>query len=102
MAERLEIRRIQLRRDFSIAWTTNNPILADGEIGIEKDTRQFKVGNGIDPWTTLPYGGIQGPPGAAGFVSSDADNRLTHGTDGGLYVPDLTMDILDIYEQAKT
>lgn len=55
--------RIQLRRDISTNWNTVNPILAEGEIGLELDTDQFKIGNGLDHWVDLPYGGIQGPPG---------------------------------------
>lgn len=52
---------IQLRRDTASNWGTNNPILAQGEIGIETDTNQFKLGNGVSAWGALPYGGIQGP-----------------------------------------
>lgn len=55
--------RIQLRRDIAVRWNTVNPVLAEGEIGLELDTNQFKVGNGLDPWVDLPYGGVQGPPG---------------------------------------
>jgi hypothetical protein len=101
MAERIEIRRVQLRRDTALAWNTVNPVLADGEMGIETDTRQFKIGDGVTNWNTLSYGGLEGPPGAAGFVSTDPNNRLIHGTDGGLYVPDLAVDPLINYEQAK-
>jgi hypothetical protein len=38
--------RIQLRRDTAYNWTTNNPILLSGELGIETDTARFKIGNG--------------------------------------------------------
>jgi len=38
--------RIQLKRDLSHNWTLNNPILLNGEIGIETDTLKFKIGNG--------------------------------------------------------
>ncbi len=101
MTERIEIRRIQLRRDTALAWNTLNPILHDGEMGVESDTRQFKIGDGVTAWNTLSYGGLQGPPGAAGFISTDPNNRLRHGTDGGLLVPDLSVDPLLFYEQAK-
>lgn len=51
---------IQLRRDTAANWVTNNPILAEGETGIETDglgtdTVLKKIGNGIDNWLTLPY-----------------------------------------------
>lgn len=60
--------RIQLRRDAAPNWTAVNPVLADGEIGLEKDTGLFKIGTGILPWNDLAYGGlqgVQGPPGPA-------------------------------------
>jgi hypothetical protein len=52
---------IQLRRDTAGNWTTNNPILASGELGIETDTGKFKLGNGTNSWSVLQYGGIIGP-----------------------------------------
>ncbi len=60
--------RLQLRRDTAAAWALANPVLADGEFGYERDTLQFKVGNGVTPWNSLPYGGIQGPPGETGNI----------------------------------
>lgn len=56
---------IQLRRGTASQWSTNNPILAVGEVGLEIDTRFFKLGNGSSPWNSLAYGGIQGLPGDA-------------------------------------
>ena len=52
--------RIQLRRDSALGWSTNNPILASGEIGIELSPTPaqivlFKVGDGITHWNSLPY-----------------------------------------------
>jgi len=47
--------RIQLRRDVAANWTSVDPILADGEIGIETDTGKKKIGNGTDEWTQLGY-----------------------------------------------
>ena len=49
--------RIQLRRDISANWVSNNPILAEGEIGIEIDTNKLKIGNGISTWNILNYYG---------------------------------------------
>jgi hypothetical protein len=45
--------RIQLRRDTAANWTSNNPVLRQGEIGIETDTYQMKVGNGTSTWTQI-------------------------------------------------
>lgn len=52
--------RIQLRRDTAAAWLLANPVLAEGEIGIEKDTKRFKIGDGVTAWSTLAYGGLGG------------------------------------------
>lgn len=46
---------IQLRRDTAANWVTANPVLADGEIGIETDTKKRKCGNGTTAWNSLPY-----------------------------------------------
>mgnify|MGYP000181412469 CR=1 FL=1 len=35
--------RIQLRRDSALGWSTNNPILASGEIGIELSPTPAKI-----------------------------------------------------------
>jgi len=58
----------QFRRGTASEWTAADPTLAAGELGIETDTAQFKIGNGSTIWSSLPYGGIQGPPGAGGVV----------------------------------
>jgi hypothetical protein len=47
--------RIQLRRDTVANWTTNNPILLPGEIGVETDTLKFKIGNGSRWNATTSY-----------------------------------------------
>ena len=46
---------LQLRNDTSTNWTTYNPILAEGEIGIESDTKKIKVGDGVKTWAQLDY-----------------------------------------------
>lgn len=54
------IARIQLRRDLAANWITSNPVLADGEMGLETDTRKFKIGDGSTAWTSLSYGALTG------------------------------------------
>ena len=49
------IARIQLRNDTASAWTTANPVLAQGEFGIESDTLKQKIGDGITAWNALGY-----------------------------------------------
>ena len=47
--------RIQLRRDTAANWTAANPVLAQGELGLETDTSLLKIGNGSAAWSSLPY-----------------------------------------------
>lgn len=53
--------KIQFRRGTYTQWANANPILSEGEIGLELDTSKFKIGNGSSAWNSLSYGGIQGP-----------------------------------------
>ena len=62
---------IQLRNDSASNWTAANPVLALGEFGLERNTGQFKIGNGTSTWNALPYGGIVGPTGASGTNGSN-------------------------------
>lgn len=48
-------RQIQLRIDTATNWTTVNPTLLSGEVGIESDTGLFKIGDGSTQWTSLSY-----------------------------------------------
>lgn len=47
--------RIRLRRDTAANWTSENPVLLAGEMGIETDTRRYKVGTGSTAWNSLSY-----------------------------------------------
>jgi hypothetical protein len=47
--------RIQIRRDASLKWSTNNPVLLEGEFGYETDTGFIKIGDGVNPWNDLSY-----------------------------------------------
>lgn len=47
--------KIQLRRDLAASWTSTNPVLGQGEPGLETDTNQIKYGNGYSAWRDLPY-----------------------------------------------
>jgi len=49
--------RIKLRRDTAANWTQENPVLAEGEPGLETDTGKIKYGNGTTPWNSLDYSG---------------------------------------------
>ena len=43
------------RRDTAANWTSANPTLLAGEIGIESDTNKIKLGTGSASWTSLAY-----------------------------------------------
>lgn len=49
--------RMQQRRDSAANWTSVNPILASGEIGVEtgNNPRKFKIGDGVSAWNSLEY-----------------------------------------------
>jgi hypothetical protein len=47
--------RIQLRRDTSSNWSSTNPTLYSGELGVETDTLSFKIGDGSTTWNSLGY-----------------------------------------------
>lgn len=63
---------LQVRRDTAANWTSVDPTLAEGELGIETDTSLIKIGNGSDEWTALGYLTTQGETGING----------TNGTNG--------------------
>lgn len=46
---------IKIRRGTATQWTTANPVLAAGEIGLETNTNRTKYGDGTTAWSSLPY-----------------------------------------------
>jgi len=48
---------IQIRRGTAAEWTTEDPTMADGELGYETDTGKFKIGDGSTAWVSLGYYG---------------------------------------------
>ena len=49
---------IQFRRDTAANWTSTNPTLAIGEMGIETDTSKYKIGDGSTAWSSLSYSSL--------------------------------------------
>ena len=51
--------RMQQRRGTAAQWVSSNagagPILNAGEIGWESDTNKFKIGDGVNNWSSLDY-----------------------------------------------
>lgn len=87
--------RILLRNDVATAWSTANPVLMKGEIGIETDTNKFKIGDGVKAWSALSYVGTQVEVTGEGEVitgaSVSANGTLTL-TRGKLYLDDVLLE----------
>ena len=49
--------KIQLRRDTLANFTSVNPVLAEGEMAYETDTKKFKIGDGTTAYINLDYQG---------------------------------------------
>ena len=64
------------RHDTAANWTTINPILALGEMGVETDTNKFKFGDGVTAWTSLAYAAGEGGSGDA-YTKTETDSLLT-------------------------
>lgn len=45
--------RMLQRRGTAVEWAAANPVLAAGEIGLETDTKVFKIGDGVSAWADL-------------------------------------------------
>ncbi len=83
---------IQFRRDTAANWTSTNPTLAIGEIGLETDTTKWKLGNGSTAWNSLAYAyaagatgptGPQGATGPTGAVGATGSVGATGATGAG-------------------
>lgn len=91
--------RLQLRRDTAANWTAANPVLANGEPGLETDTGKVKYGNGTQNWAALPYAtntplASSAPPAigtaSAGTSSSAARADHSHAIPSSLSVQSLS------------
>jgi len=67
--------RIRLRRDTAANWTAANPVLLNGEAGIETDTRRCKVGDGSTAWSGLGY-----YPASTAIMARGQCSKTTTGT----------------------
>jgi hypothetical protein len=80
---------IQHRRGTAAQWTSANPVLAEGELGLVTDTGRYKIGDGSTEWADLSY-----PPTAPATSLStyenvseptapEADNLHVYASDSG-------------------
>ena len=78
------VTQIQIRRGTASQWTSTNPVLAAGELGLETDTGKVKAGNGSSNWNSLSYvgagvtagTGLSGG-GTSGTVTLSIDTNTT-------------------------
>jgi len=61
---------IQFRRDTSANWTSTNPVLAQGELGLNLTTGQYKIGDGVTAWNSLAYGTLSGEVSGLDFAAT--------------------------------
>lgn len=89
---------IKLRRDTAANWTSNNPVLATGEPGLETDTKKLKFGDGSTAWNSLNYatngGTASGSPAQLSQNLSVNGYNITSSSNGNIIiVPDGTGNI---------
>ena len=81
--------KILLRNDLATNWTTQNPTLGKGEIGVEVDTKKFKFGDGINTYYNLPYS----------TLTPDEINTLVENNKGGIEICDTQPDFACMWFQ---
>ena len=52
---------IQLRRGTSAQWSSANPVLGSGELGVDTTLKILKLGDGAAAWASLSTYGVVGP-----------------------------------------
>lgn len=65
----VEVHQHAPRNGTAATWNSRNPVLRDGEFGVEKDTGKLKIGDGSTQWTALPY------INDLSFLQADLDGR---------------------------
>jgi hypothetical protein len=100
--------KIQLRRDSAANWSTTNPVLSQGEIGIDLTNNKIKIGNGTTAWNTLAYFDDRETvlSDYAGNIVPSIDDTYTLGTpekrwrdlfvtEGSIYIGDIKLSNVD-------
>lgn len=87
--------RIQFRRGTSTEWSSANPVLAEGELGFESDTKVIKFGDGATPWNTLPVaaaGDITAVIAGAGLLGGATSGQATLAIDPSYVITAASID----------
>jgi hypothetical protein len=74
--------KIQLRRGTTSDWSSANPVLSAGEVGVNTTTTQIKVGDGTSTWNSLSYfasGTITSIVPGTGIKLNSASSTITGG-----------------------
>lgn len=73
--------RFQHRRGSAARWAELNPVLREGEMGLELDTRRIKFGDGVKAWNALEYSSPELLPASAselgGIIAGAKANGYT-------------------------
>ena len=69
----------KLRRDTTTNWTTYNPVLQSGEIGIDTTLNKFKIGNGTSTWSLLTYANLLASDLTSAITAHNNDTTDVHG-----------------------
>lgn len=67
--------KIQLRRGTTSQWVSANTVLAKGEPGWDESTGEFKIGDGVKTWNTLPIA-LSGIYTTEEFVSAQVPQMI--------------------------
>jgi hypothetical protein len=69
---------IQLRRGTTAQWSSANPTLAAGELGVDTSLTKFKVGNGSTAWNSLGYASLTFQGAYAGGTTYYPNDVVTY------------------------
>jgi hypothetical protein len=75
---------IQMRRGTTAQWSTANPTLAAGEVGVDTTLTKFKVGNGSTVWNSLGYASLTFQGAYAGGTTYYPNDVVTY--NGSSYI----------------
>jgi len=88
----------KLRRDTSSNWASNNPVLADGELGFDRTNVYLKIGDGTTAWNALgqfTQTGESIEDQIGGMVNSNTEAFITVTYDDSDGTLDFTVPVLD-------